>query len=236
MALPDTIIALAGGLKGFAQPGVALMAAPLLAYLIAEAYDAPPPWRPTRAAGRSLLLTLAFAFGFAAAMAVLVAAFASGSPLLRHLDVLQQVGALVLTLTGLSQLASFCRPGPAWARLPRPGGLWGGWFLGVACSLNWLPAMGPVLGDIVRRQASGPEGAMLLLALYVLAQVTPFLLAAALVWGLTALLARADVRGVAGGIVASAVLVLCGLLMLTGVWRSLVLDLATRAPALTGFG
>jgi len=230
MGLTDIFRAIAGGFSGFLQPGVALMLAPLLAYLIAEAHDAPPPWRPRRAGSRALMLCVAFAFGFAVALAVLVAALAGGSPLLRHLGVLRQVGALAIVLTGLSLLASFCRPGPVWANLPRPGGLWGGWLLGVACGLNWTPVIGPALAKVLVGQSR--QGGAASLAAYVLAQALPFLLAAAVLWALTAILARRDARGVAGGVIASAILVLCGLLMLTGAWRAGVLALASGASAL----
>lgn len=232
MGLTDIFRAVAGGFSGFLQPGVALMLAPLLAYLVAEAYDAPPPWRPARAGARALMLCVAFAFGFAVALAVLVAALAGGSQLLRHLNVLRQVGALAIVLTGLSLLASFCRPGPGWASLPRPGGLWGGWLLGVACGLNWTPAIGPVLSGVLVGHSQGRAGGVALLAGYVLAQALPFLLAAAALWALAALLAHRDARGVAGGVVASAILVLCGLLMLTGAWRTGVLALAPAVPGL----
>ncbi len=230
MGLTDIFRAIAGGFSGFLQPGVALMLAPLLACLVAEAYDAPPPWRPRRAASRALMLCVAFAFGFAVALAVLIAALAGGSPLLRHLGVLRQVGALAIVLTGLSLLASFCRPGPAWASLPRPGGLWGGWLLGVACGLNWTPVIGPALAKVLVGQSR--HGGAVSLAAYVLAQALPFLVAAAALWGLTAILARRDARGVAGGVIASAILVFCGLLMLTGAWRAGVLALASGASAL----
>lgn len=234
MGLADFFSAIAGGFSGFLQPGVAFMLVPLFAYLVAEAWDAPPPWRAAMAGRRALMLGLAFAFGFAVALALLVAALGGGSPLLRHLNVLRQLGALAIVLTGLSLLASFCRPGPVWANLPRPEGLWGCWLLGIACGLNWTPVIGPALAKVVVAQAA--DGGMLLLAGYVLAQVLPFLLAAAALWGLVVILARQDVRGVAGGVAASAVLVLCGLLMLTGAWRTAVLALASGSAAIAGLG
>lgn len=229
-------MSLVGGFTGFLQPGVALMLAPLVLFLAAEAHEAPPPWRPRRAATRAFMLSLAFALGFAAAMAVLVAGFAGVTSLTRHLGVMRQIGALIIVFTGLSMLASFCRPGPQWARLPRPGGMWGGWLLGIGCALNWPPALGPVMGGIVRQLGAGGDGAMIMLSVYVVALATPFLLAAALIWGLAALLAHRDARTLTAGVMASGALVVCGLLMLTGAWSRLALAIATAAPSSMALG
>lgn len=232
MVMADVAAALAGGFSGFLQPGVALMLAPLLALLAAEACDAPPPWRPARTAQRAFAMAAAFALGFAPAVILVAASFAGSSPVAGWLEVLRQIGALALVLTGLSLLASFCRPGPAWTSLPRPGGLWGSWLVGLACGFNWLPAMGPALRGIVARMAEAGSGGMALLAAYALAMAAPFVLAAGMMAGLAVLLAARDARGAGPGLAASAILVLCGLLMLTGLWHTGVLHVLQWAPQL----
>ncbi|MFC3265629.1 cytochrome c biogenesis protein CcdA [Camelimonas abortus] len=227
---------LAGGFAAFLQPGIFLMAAPHLALLAAEACEAPPPWRPRRAARRALLLSAAFALGFALALAVVAAGFAAATPLAGAAELPRQLGALAIVLTGLSLLASFCRPGPAWMRLPRPAGLWAGWLAGVACGLNWPPAAGPALQAILVSLGAGSAGGVVQLALYALAASLWFLAAAVVIWLLAAAFRALDVRPVGPGVFASAALTLCGLLMLTGAWRHGVLALLHWRPALGGAG
>ncbi|MEJ5913874.1 cytochrome c biogenesis CcdA family protein [Pseudokineococcus sp. 1T1Z-3] len=172
--------------------------------------------------GRVLLGALLFVLGFSAVFVVVgFTAGALGALLQQWGDEVARVLGAVVVLLGLSFAGVLprLRREVALRRRPRPG-LAGAPLLGVVFGLGWTPCMGPTLAAITSLAfvtGSGPRSVVLAVA-YCVGLGVPFLL--------VALAASRGARGVevlrrhrlalerAGG----AVLVVVGLLLLTGVW------------------
>ena len=173
---------------------------------------------------RAFIHSLAFGLGFGVVFMTLGAtASALGQTVARWLPIVTRVGGGVVILFGLYLLGAF-RAVPWLARERRvqisrhPGGLAGSFVVGLAFGAGWTPCIGPVLGSILF--FAGLEHtvveAMLLLAVYGLGLAIPFLVAAlAFNWFLTgAARFRKHLPWVERG--AGAILLVLGLLMVSG--------------------
>jgi cytochrome c-type biogenesis protein len=135
--------------------------------------------------GGVLFSALFFTLGFATVFVALGAGASSIGLLLRqHLDLLAQIGGLIIIIMGLNFLGVF-RLGilSREARFQgggRPATLTGAYVMGLAFAFGWTPCIGPVLGAILGVAASrdtvgaGAE----LLAIYSLGLAIPFWIAA----------------------------------------------------------
>ena len=238
MSIQDTItdgsllvampLAVAGGLVSFLSPCVLPLVPGYLAYAsglsAAEVFD-----DAGRRRGRLLLGTLLFVAGFTVVFVsagVLIGGL--GSFLLENQDVLQRVlGSLTIVL-GLAFIGFV-----PWlqrdVRLDRKPavGLAGAPLLGVLFGLGWTPCIGPTLGAVMSLGLTeGTAGrAGVLAAAYCLGLGLPFL-ASALAFS-RAMTAFAWVRRhhVAVMRAGGAVLVLIGVLLVTGAWNEIVIAL-----------
>jgi cytochrome c-type biogenesis protein len=132
-----------------------------------------------------LFSALFFTLGFATVFIALGAGASSIGLLLRqHLDLLAQIGGLIIIVMGLNFLGVF-RLGIL-AREARfqgggkPATLTGAYIMGLAFAFGWTPCIGPVLGAILgvaaSRQTVGAGAG--LLAIYSLGLAVPFWIAA----------------------------------------------------------
>jgi cytochrome c-type biogenesis protein len=186
---------------------------------------APAPVRRSRVLAGSVL----FVLGFSAVFVTSGALFGSlGSVLAGHQDVVDVVLGLLTILLGLAFLGLV--PGlqreVRLHRLPSPG-LAGAPLLGVLFGVGWTPCLGPTLAAVqtlAYREASAGRGA-LLTAAYCAGLGIPFVLtglAFSRALGAFAVVKRhyAVVMRVGGGM-----LVLVGLLLVSGLWSSVIADL-----------
>ena len=228
------LVAVAAGAVSFASPCVLPLVPGYLGYLaglVGETSDG----RRWRVAGATVLFVFGFTAVFAAGVLVVLGL---SDTLLRNELLLQRIGGVVTIAMGLV----FVGLVPALQREVRvhhvpDAGVLGAPLLGAVFGLGWTPCLGPTLTGVVAvatgTQAGGTlaRGVLLVLA-YCAGLGVPFLLLAlgaqraigAQRW------LRDHVRGVqlAGG----AMLVLVGVLLVTGVWADLVN--AVRGP-IAGF-
>lgn len=227
-ALPLAVaVALLAGLVSFASPCVLPLVPGFLGYVTGLSEVA----LARRSRGRLVLGALLFVLGFTAVF-VLLSLFATGlgRALTEHRLTLMRVGGMLVLAMGVLFLLGGGRRSARVSWRPRAG-LLGAPLLGAAFGLGWLPCTGPSLAAILALAGSldpSPGRATVLAVAYSLGLGVPLL---ALAGGIerfarvSALLRRHEraIRLVGGG-----VLVLVGLLMVTGVWEELNRWVQTR--------
>lgn len=223
-------VALAAGLVSFASPCVLPLVPGFLGYVTGLSDVS----LERRSRGRLVLGALLFVAGFTVVFLVAAAAVSSvGLAFREHQSLLMRLGGAVVVAMGLLFLGlgrSFDLP-VSWR--PRAG-LAGAPLLGAVFAIGWSPCMGPTLGAITAMAAplSAESGTitrgLLLAGVYSVGLGVPFVLMAAL-WE-RAGRANAWLRRhrrtlqVVGGLL----LVLVGLLMVTGWWETVVVWLQLR--------
>ena len=180
-----------------------------------------------------------FVLGFTAVFVAFGAAFGGlGRLMLQYADVLNRVFGVVTILVGLGFLGWL----PLLQRTKRlsarpAAGLAGAPLLGIVFGLGWTPCLGPTLSAVYSlafTEATATRGALLGVA-YCLGLGIPFVLVAlgaGWAMGATTFLRR-HARTVTR--VGGAVLVVVGLLLLTGAWTEIMQWLRSWLAA-TGFG
>jgi cytochrome c-type biogenesis protein len=191
----------------------------------------------------ALLLATTFVLGFSVVFVAFGAsATALGSLLLSYKVQLGAIAGVIVILFGLHLLGLTplrLMNQEARFHLDIAGGrALGAFVLGIAFAFGWTPCIGPVLGAILTLSASTADVAKgsLLLAVYSLGLGLPFLLAA-LFTG--TLLARIKALGRAGRHLqraAGGLLVIMGLLMVTGRLEMIAYWLLETFPALASIG
>ena len=241
------------GLISFASPCVLPLVPGYLAYvsgLVGTGTPAPAPAVPGAVAtavrtdersprARMVLGAVLFVLGFTAVFVAFGAAFGGlGRLMLTYADVLNRVFGVITILVGLAFLGWL----PLLQRTKRfsarpAAGLAGAPLLGIVFGLGWTPCLGPTLSAVYSlafTEATASRGAVLGLA-YCLGLGVPFVLVALgarRAMGATNFLRR-HARTVTR--VGGAVLVVVGLLLLTGVWTEMMQWLRSWLAA-TGLG
>lgn len=218
LALP---IALLAGLVSFASPCVLPLVPGYLGYIGGFAGEGEKQDR------RRLLVGVAlFILGFSLVFVATGVLFGTAGLLLRSwLDIITPIAGVVIIVMGLVFVGQFTflqrSFKPQWKVAT---GMAGAPLLGIVFAIGWTPCLGPVLiavNAIVFDNGDPWRGGLLALA-YCLGLGVPFLLVALGVsWfaGSVKWLKR-HVRII--NIVGGAVLVLIGVLMVTGIWRTLI--------------
>ena len=234
----------AGGLS-FLSPCVLPLVPPYLCYMAGVSVeDFQAENKSDAVARRSILLaSFFFTLGFSTVFVALGAGASSIGGLLRaHMDVLAQIAGVVIIIMGLHFLGVF-RIGIL-AREARfqgggtPATVTGAYIMGLAFAFGWTPCIGPVLGAILgvagSRDTVG-DGAVLLAA-YSLGLAVPFWIAAGFSGMFMRFLTRFRhhlglVEKAMGGL-----LVLTGILFLTGGMQRMAFWLLETFPAFANIG
>ncbi len=170
--------------------------------------------------GRPLRNAVFFVLGFSAIFFLLGLPFTLlGGLLFEYRDLLGRIGGGVMILLGLYMLGLK----PKWGVNLRYEGPtdrpWGAFVLGIVLGLGWTPCIGPILGGILTLTATG--GGVHLLVAYILGLAVPFLLVAFFADRARAFLKRAARLSHAVEITAGLVLIVVGILLLTGTYTQL---------------
>ncbi|MFP7762238.1 cytochrome c biogenesis CcdA family protein [Marisediminicola sp. LYQ134] len=221
LALP---IALLAGLVSFASPCVLPLVPGYLGYVGGFAGS------DERGSRRRLLLGVAlFVLGFSVVFVGFNLAFSiAGLLLLQWVDLITRIAGVIVIVMGLVFIGQFT----FLQRTIKPSftvatGLGGAPLLGIVFGLGWAPCIGPTLAVILNLSlTSGSAGRGVLLGIaYSLGLGIPFLLVAlgfGWVTGSVAWLKR-NIRTV--NIVGGSMLILLGILMVSGVWQWIMSNL-----------
>jgi cytochrome c-type biogenesis protein len=234
------------GVLSFLSPCVLPLVPPYLTYMSGASFEQLRGTGEDRTLvlqGRLLVTSLFFVLGFSVVFIALGAtATAFGQAFRQVLPILTPVAGIVIIAMGLHFLGLF-RIGlfdRQW-RHTGPGvatGPIGGFLLGLAFAIGWTPCIGPILATILSVAASrntAYEGAGLL-ALYSLGLGVPFLLAGIAIGPFFAFFAGfrrhlGTVERIMGGL-----LVVAGILFLTGNFTRLSYWFLETFPVLSTFG
>lgn len=239
MSDTDTVsigVALLAGMVSFLSPCVLPIVPSYVTFVTGMTVDELTT-RGTAAARRHAALHASlFVLGFTLVFVTLgAAATALGSRIQQALPLLQQVGGAVVVLFGLTMLGVIRVPSLMRERrmqvAAKPAGMFGSVVVGIAFGAGWTPCVGPVLASILlyAGMAGSVTHGMVLLGVYALGLGLPFWLAAVgLNWYLAG--ARRLSRWLRPIELASgALLVMTGVLLLTGRFAAL-------SNFLAGFG
>ncbi|RLP75666.1 cytochrome c biogenesis protein CcdA [Mycetocola tolaasinivorans] len=226
VALP---LALLAGLVSFASPCVLPLVPGYLAYVGGMAPQGGE--NPRRERSRLLLGVVLFVLGFTLVFVLMsIIAGAAGVFLVEWSGIITRVLGVVIIIMGVAfvgQVSFLQREWkPAWTPAT---GLVGAPLLGIVFAVGWVPCLGPTLTAILSLgYNSGTVGRAVILAIaYCIGLGLPFILVAfGFGWmaGATSFLKRhIRVINLAGGVL----LVLIGILMVTGLWGALMSSLGS---------
>ena len=221
--LVASLIAVAAGLISFLSPCVLPLVPGYLAYVGSTAGSAPGERAPRR---RVLLGSLLFVLGFTAVfVAVLAAAGTVGVWLIQWESVVTRIMGAVIIVMGLVFIGLFTRMQTTMKLRVKPRlGLAGAPVLGAIFAVGWTPCMGPTLSVIMSlslQQGSVARSVVLAIA-YCIGLGLPFVLAAFGFSWLTQTMTffKRHIRAV--NLIGGGLLILIGLLMVTGLWSKMM--------------
>ncbi len=238
--------ALLAGAISFLSPCVLPLVPPYLVYLAGASMDTLTDTEATRvkaqARRRALFHSLLFVFGFSCVFIALGASASTIGLLIRqYQQILAIIAGVLIIIMGLHFIGVFRIAflyKEARFQAGSGGSVFGSYLMGVAFAFGWTPCIGPVLGAILALASardSVAEGA-LMLTIYSAGLGIPFLLAAAFIGPFTSFLTRfkkrlGTVEKATGGL-----LVLTGVLFLTGGMERTAFWLLETFPALGALG
>jgi cytochrome c-type biogenesis protein len=246
MDLDVTIgMALGAGIISFLSPCVLPLVPPYLCFITGASLEQLTEQRAEVAAQRrrTLLAALMFVLGFATVFIIMGASASYAGQLLRsYLPVLAKVAGVFIILMGLNFLGvlklAFLSREKRYHTETRPAGLIGAYAVGLAFAFGWTPCIGPVLAMILTLAATEQDvmkGAGLL-AVYSAGLGIPFMLAAAGVGTFLGFLKRFRKHMLTVERVMGVLLILTGIMFLTGTLQDLSYWLIEQFPWLGTIG
>jgi cytochrome c-type biogenesis protein len=230
------------GAISFLSPCVLPLVPPYLVYISGVSLEDMES-ESSLTSGRVLLTAFAFVLGFTTVFVLLGAtASAAGQVLRQYLPLLAKLAGVFIIIMGLHFLGLFkiglLQREARYQSNSKPASLLGAYGVGLAFAFGWTPCIGPVLAAILSVAASEQDvtRGMGLLAVYSLGLGIPFLLAAASVSQFLKFFKRFKHQMHNVERVMGALLVLAGVLFLTGAIQTFSYWLLETFPSLGAIG
>jgi cytochrome c-type biogenesis protein len=240
VSIPAALIA---GVVSFLSPCVLPLVPPYLIYLTGATIEHVATGEQAAASKRAVMLSaLLFVLGFSTVFIALGASASVIGGLIRawsaQLSILAGIVILIMGLhfLGLTRISLLMQEGRL--PIPRPVGLGGAYVMGLAFAFGWTPCIGPILAAILSvaaSEATVTKGAGLL-AVYSAGLGIPFLLAAFMIEQSSSLLARLKRHLASVERATGVLLVVTGVVFLTGGMSGISIWLLETFPALQNFG
>jgi len=238
VSIPAALIA---GIVSFLSPCVLPLVPPYLIYLTGATIEHVATGEQAAASKRAVMLSaLMFVLGFSTVFIALGASVIGG--LIRAWSAQLSIAAGIVIIImglhflGLTRIAFLMREGRL--PIPKPVGLGGAYVMGLAFAFGWTPCIGPILAAILSvaaAEATVTKGAGLL-AVYSAGLGIPFLLAAFMIEQFSTLLARLKRHLASVERAMGVLMVLTGVVFLTGSMSNISIWLLETFPALQNFG
>jgi cytochrome c-type biogenesis protein len=232
------------GLLSFLSPCVLPLVPPYLCYI--TGYSLEELAEDDRNSGRTaevVLAALLFVIGFSAVFVALGATASAAGQLLReHMGLLAKIAGVFIIIMGLHFLGLFklgiLNRQAQYRHEVRPAGLIGAFAIGAAFAFGWTPCIGPVLAVILAIAASGESisRGSILLSTYSAGLGVPFIISALFLGNFLRFLRRFRHRVVTVEKVTGALLVVTGIMFITGSMQTLSYWFLEMFPGLATLG
>src|SRR5476649_1917597 len=240
VSIPAALIA---GLVSFLSPCVLPLVPPYLIYLTGATIEHVANDETAAASKRAVMISaVMFVLGFSTVFVALGASASFIGSLIRAWSAQLSIAAGVVIILmglhflGLTRVGLLMREGRL--PIPKPVGLWGAYVMGLAFAFGWTPCIGPILAAILSMaaaEATVARGAGLL-AVYSAGLGIPFLAAAFMIEQFSTLLARLKRHLASVERAMGVLMVLTGVVFLTGSMSNISIWLLETFPALQNFG
>ena len=238
---PALLVALVGGMLSFLSPCVLPIVPPYLAYMAGTSMD--EVQTRTGTDRRVVVAASFFVLGLSTVFLFLgFAASALGQVLLQYQREMAMVAGAIIIVFGLHFLGVIRIPllnrEARFEARSGAGSAMGAYVMGLAFAFGWVPCIGPILGMILSlaAQESTVTRGVMLMAVYAIGLGLPFLLAAIFLNRALGQMTRmrkhmGTIEKVMGGL-----LVIVGLMLLTGLFTKFSFWLLEVFPALGAIG
>jgi cytochrome c-type biogenesis protein len=233
------------GLLSFLSPCVLPLVPPYLCYITGYSLDdlSDSKVEGNGKAAEVILAALLFVIGFSAVFVAMGATASAAGQLLReHMGLLAKISGAFIIVMGLHFLGlfklGFLHRQAQYRHEVRPAGLIGAFAIGVAFAFGWTPCIGPVLAVILAVAASTEnitQGSVLL-SIYSAGLGVPFLVAALFLGHFLSFLRRFRHRVVIVEKTMGALLVVTGVMFITGSIQTLSYWFLEMFPGLATLG
>ncbi len=234
--------AVLAGLLSFLSPCVLPLVPPYLTFIAGSGLEELAEGGERRAERDTLIAAILFVLGFSTVFVALGAtASAVGQTVRQHLPLLSALAGVAIIGMGLHFLGLFrfhLLYREKRVSVEKPIGLWGAYVMGLAFAFGWTPCIGPILAAILAvasSEATVTHGATLLAA-YSLGLGLPFLLAALAMEPFILFLKRFKQHFGKVEKAVGALLVVTGVLFLTGGIQNVSFWLLQTFPGLATLG
>ena len=239
--MPSLFVALLAGIISFLSPCVLPIVPPYLTYMggisMSEMTDEKVSNKP------AIIAAIFFALGLSTVFIFLgFAASAFGQLFLQNQGVLAHISGAVIVLFGLHFIGvvtlPFLQREARFDAGDRGGSSFGAYILGLAFAFGWTPCIGPTLGAILAlsaQEASIARGTMLL-ATYAIGLGVPFIIASIFINRAIGLMNRFKRHMGLIEKIMGVMLIVVGVMMMTGAFTRLAFWLLETFPALATVG